>query len=178
MTDPAFRREQRGVGVRMAGAALVTAAVIAAALTFGPTAALAQRLAVAILVDLTVLAWLAGGIAKVARLRFFSPTDIAGSGRTDASSAVRDASAILQNTLEQVVLAVPVHIAAAMVIDRSVTLLIALGLIFTIGRIAFWRGYSHGARARAFGFALTFYPTVATLLVVAVFAVTDTSLTI
>jgi uncharacterized membrane protein YecN with MAPEG domain len=65
-----------------------------------------------------------------------------------------------------------------MVIDRSVTLLIVLGLIFTISRIAFWRGYSHGAEARAFGFALTFYPTVATLLVVAVFAVTDTGLTI
>jgi hypothetical protein len=104
MIDPAFRREKRGVGVRMAGALLVTVAVIAAALTFGPTAALAERLAVAILVNLTVLAWPAGGIANVARLRFFSPNDIARSGRTDASSAVRDASAILQNTLEQVVL--------------------------------------------------------------------------
>ncbi len=158
----------------MAGAVLVTAAVIAASLAFGSPAALSNRLAVAIMVDLVVVAWLAAGIANVARLRFLSPSDIAGDGRTDASVAVRDAAAILQNTLEQVVLAIPVHIAAAMVIDRSLTLLVALGLIFTIGRIAFWRGYSGGAQARAFGFALTFYPTLATLLTVAAFAVIRT----
>lgn len=155
----------------MAGALLVTVAIVAAALVLGPPAPLSQRLATAIMVDLTVVAWLAGGIANVARLRFFSPTDIAGSGRTDASTAVRDASAVLQNTLEQVALAVPVHIAAAVMIERSATLSIALGLMFTIGRTAFWRGYSHGAQARAFGFAMTFYPTLVTLFVVAAFAV-------
>ncbi len=159
----------------MAGALLVTVVIVALALVFGPAVPLYRRLATAIMVDLTVVAWLAGGIANVARLRFFSPTDIAGSGGAEASSgastAVRDASAVLQNTLEQVVLAVSVHIAAAVLIERSATLLIALGLTFTIGRIAFWRGYSHGAQARAFGFALTFYPAVVTLLVVAGFVV-------
>jgi len=159
----------------MAGALLVTVAIVATALTFGSAAPLSRRLATAIMVDLTVVAWLAGGIANVARLRFFSPTDIAGGGRTEASTVVRDASAILQNSLEQVVLAIPVHFAAAVVMERSATLLIALGLTFTIGRIAFWRGYAHGAQARAFGFALTFYPTIVTLFVVAGFVVFGTS---
>lgn len=157
----------------MAGAVLVTAAIVVASLAFGPPAALSTRLKVAIMADLVVVAWLAAGIGNVARLRFLSPADITGGGRPDASTAVRDASAILQNTLEQVTLAIPVHIAAAVVIDRSLTLLVALGIIFTIGRTSFWRGYRRGSQARAFGFALTFYPTVATLLTVAGFAVSE-----
>ena len=38
------------------------------------------------------------------------------------------------------------------------------GLLFVIGRIAFFAGYARGAPARALGFALTFYPTVLLLL--------------
>ena len=32
--------------------------------------------------------------------------------------------------------------------------------LFCVGRASFWLGYRHGAAARAFGFALTFYPSV------------------
>ena len=37
-------------------------------------------------------------------------------------------------------------------------------LAFAIGRVLFFRGYGDGARARALGFALTFYPSLAMLL--------------
>ena len=38
---------------------------------------------------------------------------------------------------------------------------------FTAGRLLFWTGYRDGAEARALGFALTFYPSVAALLMAA-----------
>lgn len=38
-------------------------------------------------------------------------------------------------------------------------------MLFSIGRWLFAAGYARGAGARALGFALTFYPTVAALLV-------------
>ena len=40
-------------------------------------------------------------------------------------------------------------------------------ILFVIGRVLFWRGYAHGAPARALGFALTFYPSVVMLVVIA-----------
>ena len=42
----------------------------------------------------------------------------------------------------------------------------AAAILFFLGRLLFWRGYSHGAPARALGFALTFYPTVVMLVLV------------
>ena len=42
----------------------------------------------------------------------------------------------------------------------------AAAILFFVGRVLFWRGYAHGASARALGFALTFYPSVAMLLLV------------
>ena len=37
----------------------------------------------------------------------------------------------------------------------------------------FWRGYARGASARALGFALTFYPSVVMLLMIAEHLVVD-----
>jgi len=42
----------------------------------------------------------------------------------------------------------------------------AAAILFFIGRVLFWRGYARGAPGRALGFALTFYPTVAMLLLI------------
>jgi uncharacterized membrane protein YecN with MAPEG domain len=39
-------------------------------------------------------------------------------------------------------------------------------ILFLVGRVLFWRGYAQGAPARALGFALTFYPSVAMLLLI------------
>ena len=41
-------------------------------------------------------------------------------------------------------------------------------ILFVIGQISFAAGHAGGAPARTFGFALTFYPTVLLVLVVAI----------
>lgn len=161
-----FRREQRGVAWAMAGAFVLTICIMGLALTMDRSAAapFVSRLQFAIRIDLLVVAWLAAGIANVARLRFFSESDIAGSGAGSGSDKVRVAGAILQNTFEQVSLAVAAHLIVAASFNRSDALVAALACLFAIGRLLFWLGYKHGARGRAFGFALTFYPSVLALL--------------
>lgn len=168
-----FQREQRGVAIRMGAALCVTILVLAACLHWAREAPrpLAERLIVTARADVFVICWLAAAIGNVARLRFFSAEDIAGSGSAAATAAVRNANAILQNTLEQVALAIPVHVAMAVLVASSMPLALALAALFALGRILFWFGYSKGAEARALGFALTFYPSVAGLIIAMVAAV-------
>ena len=162
-----FQRQQRGVAVRMAAAVAVTVTVIAAALYMALSAAppVAERLAMTLKADLFVAVWLFAGVANVARLRFFSREDIGGSGSASASVAVRNGNAVLQNTLEQVVLAVVAHLGLAAVLEGSGLLIVALVVLFSLGRALFWAGYAKGAAARALGFALTFYPSAFALLI-------------
>ncbi|GJD30130.1 hypothetical protein PMNALOAF_1374 [Methylobacterium adhaesivum] len=164
--DDAFRQAQRRVALAMALGLTVTMGwlALAVALDAGhPAQPLAERLQAALRADLFVVGWLAAAIADVARRRFFSRDDIAGSAAGAASRAVREAAAILQNTAEQVVLAVPVHLALATVMARPTVALAALAALFGAGRALFWLGYRRGPGGRALGFALTFYPTVAAL---------------
>jgi len=164
--DDAFRQAQRRVALAMALGLTVTMGwlALAVALDAGhPAQPLAERLQAALRADLFVVGWLAAAIADVARRRFFSRDDIAGSAAGAASRPVREAAAILQNTAEQVVLAVPVHLALATVMARPTVALAALAALFGAGRALFWLGYRRGPGGRALGFALTFYPTVAAL---------------
>ena len=167
MTVPprgAFRDEQRHVARGMVGAALVAVAVTALAVRFGgPPLPQDVRIASALAANLLTLAWLAGAIANVARLRFFSPDDIAGSGAGPPSARLRNAAAFLQNTLEQVVLAVPAQLAVAWLFGRPALTAAPAGL-FCAGRLLFAVGYAGGAASRAFGFALTFYPSLGALI--------------
>jgi hypothetical protein len=97
----------------------------------------------------------------VARRRFFSPSDIDGGGLAPASNRISVDIAIVQNTLEQSVLASVLYPSlACLAADDGFLLLPQLLTLFCIGRLAFWIGYRHGAPWRAFGFAATFYPTV------------------
>ena len=170
-TEPALRQMQRGVAGAMLGAFCTAILVLGvAAWADGRAAPLAfgARLQCALRADLLVIGWLAAAIANVARLRFFSARDIAGSSsgaNADAGSdAVRVAGAILQNTAEQVVLAIVTHLIVAATFDRANIAIVALARLFAIGRLLFWIGYRHGATGRAFGFALTFYPSVLALI--------------
>lgn len=167
-----FKREQRGVGIGMVAALCVTILVLVTSMHLGAAASrpLPDRLTIVARADLFVLCWLAATIGNVARLRFFSAGDIAGSGSTFATADVRRANALLQNTLEQVALAIPVHVALATLVASSAPLIIALATLFAVGRLLFWIGYANGARSRAFGFALTFYPSVAGLIIAVVAA--------
>lgn len=165
-----FPQEQRGIALRMMAALCVTVLVLATCLlrSAAAHASLAERLSVTARADVFVLCWLAAAIGNVARLRFFSAADIGGSGFGTATADVGRANAVLQNTLEQVALAVPIHVALTMLVASSAPLVVALVALFAVGRLLFWIGYARGAKARAFGFALTFYPSIAGLMIAAV----------
>lgn len=167
----AFREQQRGVALRMLLALAITLGALAAAAAWAPggasTAPVAERLQTALRADLFVVGWLAAAIANVARMRFFSRSDLAGSSAGPGSQPVRDAGAILQNTAEQVVLALAAHLVLAATLANPALLLAALVTLFCAGRALFWIGYGRGAPGRALGFALTFYPTLAALLIAA-----------
>jgi uncharacterized membrane protein YecN with MAPEG domain len=160
-----FKQEQQGVALAMASA-LATAILVlgAVAMTNATAETFVARLQFAIRADVFVIIWLGAAIANVARLRFFSEPDIGGSSADAGSDKVRIAGSILQNTFEQVGLAIVAHMIVAATFQRSNALIVALVCLFAIGRILFWAGYRYGAKGRAFGFALTFYPTVLALL--------------
>ena len=164
--DQPFQKEQHRAALGMGAAVAVTLAILLLLLASQPftlpdLATPAARLAFVARVETLVFAWLGAAIANVARLRFFSATDIGGSAQAAASPAVLRANAVLQNTLEQVVFAAGSHCALAVQLPAGwMVVLPGLVGLFCVGRALFWLGYRHGAAARAFGFALTFYQSV------------------
>ena len=117
--------------------------------------------------DALLVVTLALNIALLARHRFFTPEDIDGGGLTEGTPRAQILQSTLQNTLEQMVLAFAAHQIWAAVMPRGWQGAIpAAAVLFIVGRILFWRGYARGAPARALGFALTFYPTLAMLLAI------------
>jgi len=117
--------------------------------------------------DVLLVVTLAVNIALLARHRFFTPEDIDGGGLTEGTPRAQVLQSTLQNTLEQVVLAFAAHLVWAGAMPREWQVAIpAAAMLFVVGRVLFWRGYARGAPARALGFALTFYPTLAMLLLI------------
>src|SRR5262245_39802617 len=126
----------------------------------------ASTIAHALQWDILLVLWLAANIAMLARHRFFTPADIDGGGLSDGTPTAKVLQSVLQNTLEQVVLAVLAHLIwAATMPWRWQAAIPAAAMLFFLGRALFSRGYARGAPARALGFALTFCPTVAMLVV-------------
>jgi len=163
--DPtAFRREQRRVAAGMAAAALLTALILAAGLAAawrGSAPPAGDRLAAALRIDLLLVACPMAMVARLAARRFFSPEAIAGSARDAPGSPAAEVNAVLRNTVEQLALAVPVHLCLATLLPVPGRLLTGMALAFAAGRALFWRGYRGGAASRSLGFGLTFYPTAA-----------------
>jgi len=159
-----FSRKQRGVAIGMALGAAVTALVLASPPQwFGvsPQGDVHARLVTAVRAASIAMMWLLAAVANVARGRFMSAADIDGSGFAPASQFIRIGVAIVQNTLEQAVLAAVLYLALARLGQPDEAALVPqLAALFSLGRLAFWIGYRHGAPWRAFGFAVTFYPTV------------------
>lgn len=167
-----FDQKQTGVLKGMGAALAVTVPGLAASIAVAPPALLPGAegaIAHALRWDGLAVACLAFNIGLLARHRFLTPEDIDGGGMTAGSATAKRLQAMLQNTLEQVVLAVGTHAAwaASMPVSWQAAVPVAV-LAFVVGRIAFGLGYASGAPARAFGFALTFYPTVVMLLVMAI----------
>ncbi len=161
--------EQRRVLRGMSFAAVVAATVLGFGIVFAsplvpPLPRIEDRIAFTLRCDLFVMAWLAAAIAAVARGRFFSAADIGGAGFSEAGPQIAISSAVLQNTLEQAMLAVLAHlILASLLHGREMIVVPLLVGLFCAGRLAFWLGYKHGAGNRAFGFGLTFYPSLLAL---------------
>lgn len=164
--------DQRTVVQGIAGAVLFSASFVWLGVRYAPVeapaaAAAAERLAFALRCDFWAGFALLAGIARIAAERFFG-------GEIDGSRPARSASlqvsrAVLENTTEQLLLLLVAHAGLALVLEgaalRVIPVLVAL---FLVGRAAFWAGYLRSPPARAFGFATTFYPTVAAMLYAAV----------
>ena len=164
--------KQRGVVNGVVVGATVTLVVILGAIYAGPLAlsmeaTSGERIAFALSVDAIIALWLGISIALLARYRFYSPEDIDGGGLTHGSETAKILQATLQNTLEQSVLAVLVHLSWAVQMPVNwISVIPAAVVLFLCGRVLFLRGYRGGAPTRALGFALTFCPSVLMLLFV------------
>ena len=116
--------------------------------------------------------FLVASIGRLAKFRFFSPDDIDGSALTKGSENVCLLQSLLQNTLEQLVIAISVYTAWCFLMPVSwLSALPLCSVLFALGRILFFKGYKNGAASRAVGFALTFYSTVLLLLVLIAYQV-------
>lgn len=115
-----------------------------------------DRRAFALRWDFLVLAWLLACVRSVAQGRFWSPADRDGSARAAPSGSIAVRAAILQNSLEQTLLAVGGHLILATVLRGPELVLIPLlVLLYLCGRAAFATRYSRSPIARASGMALT-----------------------
>jgi hypothetical protein len=165
--------KQRGVLQGMMSAVAIIVAAYAAVLLLQPPALLPlgpfpETLSRALAWSLLPVTCLAVCIGALARHRFFTPADIDGGGLAQGTEAARILQSLLQNTLEQAVLAVATYTiwAAVMPITWQGAVPVA-AILFTLGRVLFWRGSARGAPARAFGFALTFHSSTLLLPLIA-----------
>jgi hypothetical protein len=163
-------RTQRGVARGMALAVAVAIGVFSIAYllqwpNISGQASVIFRLKLGALAALGPAAVLLVCIGRLAKHRFSNPQDIHGSALTEGTGRAKLLQALLQNTLEQAVLAMPVYLSAALIFPtRLLPLVAAAAALFVVGRIQFFRGYADGAASRATGFGLTFYPSVALLI--------------
>jgi len=104
---------------------------------------------------------LAAMVGRVAHRRFYDDTMVYGQPLHGA--AIID-QRVVQNTVEQIVLALCIWPLVGFFVGAGTVL--ALGLGFAVARVLFWVGYHKAAPLRSFGFAATFYPTVLAALLV------------
>ncbi len=164
-------KEQLSIIPGMIGAAAVGALFVWAGTRWYPFAlppldSAGDRLAFTLRAEVFAGLTLLLGIGTVARQRFFSPEAIGGE-ESPRDHAIRINLRYVQNTTEQLSLAVVAHLALAATLSPGAMAVIpVLVVYFVLARVAFWAGYHHSPTSRAFGFAATFYPTVAVYLYV------------
>ncbi len=157
--------EQRKVLAGMAAAVVFSAAFFevmfqSTAIGLTPPGGIdaSWRLAYAIKWEVIAALCLLAGVAKIANRRFFIAEAIEG----DPAPTIEIDRRYIQNTLEQLVLAIVAHLALVTIVaPESIRAVAVLVMLFVIGRVTFWIGYHYSGPARAFGFGTTFYPTVA-----------------
>jgi len=131
----------------------------------------AARIAYALEWDLAVVACLVIAVGLVANHRFLRNRIDGGWDPDDLTLEYYRYN--LANTTEQVLIAIPVHFAFAVVApEAALGLIPAVVVLFCLARAAFLAGYRSGRPTnRAIGFACTFYPSVLLLIASAVLAV-------
>ena len=161
--------EQKGILSRSGAAILVSAVALGAAYVWIPAGLFGlnddmnagDRIAFALKVDLPVFLWLAGCLRAVSGGRYRTPADRKGAAYGKPTPALAIMIAVLQNSLEQTVLALGAHLILATVLrGQELVLIPVMVLLYMVGRFAFAINYSKGAVARAFGMALTGAPIV------------------
>ncbi len=177
LLDAAMDKTQVDVARGMALALLTAIAAFTLAITlvspaWSVGADLASRITLASWALLLPAATLSVCSARLARHRFFTPEDIHGSALSTGTDQAKLLQSLLQNTLEQCCLAAPVYVAGSIIAPAFILPVIpAAAAMFLVGRVFFFAGYAKGAPGRAYGFALTFYPTILLLLLLLVLGV-------
>jgi hypothetical protein len=119
------------------------------------------RLEIAVRYSLLPAIFLVISVGRLAKHRFTSPADIDGRGKSQDSEQARVLQSLLQNTLEQFCIALIAYLGWAMIMPVEWMSVIPLSAgAFVLGRMLFFKSYEKGAESRAFGFALSFYPSV------------------
>ncbi len=161
-----FREKQRAVFASMVVASMVSVFVILVGISCNPfgcieNASTSERVMILAASCMAIGLCFAIHIGIMARHRFFSTEDIDGGGLRVGSDQAHILQAVLQNTLEQSVLAIITYLAWAVLMPATYLSVIPLAASsFIFGRLLFFLNYKKGAARRALGFALTFYPTV------------------
>ena len=177
----ALDKEQTGILGRSALAIITTGAVLGAGYLWLPagflglndTMAAGDRIAFALKADLLIFLWLAGCLRAVASGRFRVPVDRKGAAYGEPTPALAIRIAILQNSLEQTVLAVGAHLILATVLRGPELVLIPISVfLYLVGRASFAVNYPKGAVARSFGMALTGGPIILGYVLAGVLMVT------
>lgn len=165
VAHPPLRKAQSGVARGIGIGLGLTIAAVVIGYSRSAAATLESRAGTLGIAVLVLGLWLAAAIGDVARRRFRSDAAIDGGNRVDPGVDV--ANEILHNTAEQALLAGIAYVALTLVSDHARVPVALFAACFSAGRLMFWTGYRDGAEARALGFALTFYPSVAALLMTA-----------
>lgn len=169
-----FDAEQRGILRGSAFALTVAIAVISAGYAWLPARwfglngemTMGDQIAFALKADLPLFIWLAWSVRAVSSRRFRSPIDRRGAAFGPSSDEIAIPRALLQNSLEQTVLAVGAHLVLATVLRGPELVVIPLLVaLYLVGRVTFSLRYSRGAAQRSFGMALTASPSVASYIV-------------
>jgi hypothetical protein len=169
--------KQRGVIWGMSLGGLIALSLVGAGILLNPFGyvdplSTGERLGVVLRAGLAPAFFVMLSIGLLARHRMLTPEDIDGGGLVEGTPRTRQLQAILQNTLEQAVLAWMVYLAWAFVMPTRWLSVVPLAAIaFVIGRGLFMRGYAKGAPARALGFTLSFYVSSTMLMSVLVYLV-------
>ncbi|MEC8568615.1 MAG: MAPEG family protein [Pseudomonadota bacterium] len=109
-------------------------------------------------------------IGRLASQRFFHVDDIDSQHVGHRSVEAKRMQSVIQNTLEQVMLALMVYVFWLIVMPPVYLSGLSLGsCLFLLGRVVFIAGFDGGASTRAFGFALTYYSTIVLMLIIIFF---------